>query len=495
MKSIIVTIQENRYSFSPLITISEFFNVDVDILFLKDISQNLDDSQYLENIKQQILKSRLKVDNEELNIFFFSIHGWFRRFFLSTVYILKKYFPDSLFIAGGPDVVGAPDLYFKYFDILSIQEGELFLIDLFELLQIIEKRMIDDLIISDIAFSYSQFSRINFKTINSPDKFFSEKQTKNLYVIPASLLRSKKFLIDYYIKNSEELSLTKSLLEIINCKINQIDDYKDIFKFFPLFPIRNNFYHPLEIVRGCPQACKYCQVGYFFGKIPRCKDLDILKIFIFYQLKNNKKHIRFISPNLALYFEKSSISEKIDQWIQLIEDVQAYSYRFQIKPEIYLGSFPSELSLSYLNSEFLDFIAKYSASKILTIGVQTVSKELQNFIGRYDPLGILDEAIDFSVKKSLIPIIDIIFGLPYETDSHRDITLSFLEKKLNDNVTANIHYFLPIAGTPFEDFEPSPIGKNDLKRILNLQAKGFARGNFLKQMSDYRTRLKIPDNL
>jgi radical SAM superfamily enzyme YgiQ (UPF0313 family) len=120
---------------------------------------------------------------------------------------------------------------------------------------------------------------------------------------------------------------------------------------------------------------------------------------------------------------------------------------------------------------------------------------LQNLIGRYDPLEILDEAIDFSVKKSLIPIIDIIFGLPYETDVHRDITLSFLEKKLNDKVTANIHYFLPIAGTPFEDFEPSPIGKNDLKRILNLQAKGFASGNFLKQMSDYRTRLKIPDNL
>jgi radical SAM superfamily enzyme YgiQ (UPF0313 family) len=501
MVSNLLVLKENRYSFSPIINIADFFSSKIEIIYLKDLLLK-ENQRYEENLIFSSFENQLKnfqISND-LNLFFFSVHSLYRKFFLILLKYLKEKFSDSLFIAGGPDVIAEPKLYANYFDFVCNSEGESFLIDLFSSLSIFdspiekEKENIKVEILPDkISNCISRFSSIQIIKNSSKIKILRGPSSSLIVCEKSDINDKKRFLKNYYIKYSDKLFLDfKNEADSIISKIDKIENRDNIFNFFPSFPLVSSFFHPIEIIRGCPQACKYCQTSHIFGRKPRKKDLDIVKLFLRYQIKNKKNHIRFISPDFALYFGNNENLDFIKQWENLINFIKDEGEKNNLQTFIYLGSFPSELSLRYIKYEYLDLISKYSATKKITIGIQTASKRLQKIIGRNDPLDSIEDILKYCQKIGLEPIIDIIFGLPYETYEDRDITFSFLEKNCSKQITANLHYFLPIAGTDFAEKLPTKLSLKEIIRAKKLISKGVALGNFFKQMNEFQQRIEVP---
>ncbi len=354
-----------------------------------------------------------------------------------------------------------------------------------------------EIIPSNISNCVSFYNTISIKSNKNSIKIYRDKSSLTSVSNYKNIDQYKRFLISYYDKNKNLLDLNINLLKKIEEKILTINFEKDIFKYFPSFPIKTSFFHPIEIVRGCPQGCKYCQVSNIFGRKFRKKDIDIVKIFLKYQIRNKKNHIRFISPDFTLFFmENSEDKNSLDNYkfsiLNLIDFINNEAYFNNIEPFIYLGSFPSELSLRFLQKDYLNILSKFSATKKITIGIQTVSNRLQKIIGRNDPLDKLEETLNYCVDNDLEPIIDIILGLPYETQEDRMITIDFLEKNCKGKISANLHYFLPLPGSEFENEKPTPISSGEIKKIQKIMGKGYVCGNFFKQMNDYYDRIEIP---
>ncbi|MEJ5273373.1 MAG: radical SAM protein [Spirochaetota bacterium] len=489
-------LKENRYSYSPIISIADFFSSKIEIVYLKDFplkeDQKYEEKEILSFIENQLKDFKI---SEELNLFLFSIHSWYRKFFLILLKYLKDKFTDSLFVAGGPDVIANPVLYANYFDLVCKSEGESFLIDFYYLISNFDDSYEKGYELSPINISncISKFSSI--KIVKKFLKIFVERKlSENIVESKIDNTRNaRNFLKNYYIKYSNNLLILKNEeLDNLIDKIENIKTQNDIFSFFPSFPLISSFFHPIEITRGCPQGCKYCQTSNIFGRKTRKKDLEVLKLFLRYQIVNKKNHIRFISPDFALYFGKDEKTNFVGQWEDLIDFIKKEGLNNDLDTFVYLGSFPSELSLKYLDYEYLNLISKYSATRKITIGIQTASKRLQNIIGRNDPLDILDDILKYSLNKGLEPIIDIIFGLPFEDEEDRDITINFLEKNCNKIISANIHYFLPIPGTEFANCEPTKLSNSQILRIKKLMSKGVVSGNFFRQMNEFKQRIEIP---
>lgn len=494
MQSYLLVLKENRYSFSPIISIVDFYSSNIEIIYLKDFSLK-ENQYYSENILIPYIENQLKdlKVSDDINFFFFSIHSWYRKFFLIVLNILRKRYPDSIYIAGGPDVIAQPFLYADFFDLICKGEGESFLIDFFNQINLNKNKVKIEIYPENISNCISKNNIIYISRENNKIKILRKKTVECIYGKANEIKIYKDFLVKFYSRFSSTL-FTENPMEfqlVIN-KIDSITKLDEIFNYFPSFPMISSFFHPIEIVRGCPQGCKYCQVSNIFGRKPRKKSIEIVKTFLKYQLKYKKNHIRFISPDFALYFNDNETSDFIHNWESLIDFIKDEGKKLNLETFIYLGSFPSELSLRFLKLEYLNLINKFSATKKITIGIQTYSQKLQKIIGRNDPLENLEETLSICSDMNIEPIIDIILGLPYEDEEDRDITLSFLEKNCKDKISANLHFFLPIPGTAFENNLPEKLSLKEISRINKLISRANVSGNFFKQMNEFNSRLEIP---
>ncbi|MEM4905981.1 MAG: cobalamin-dependent protein, partial [Sulfolobales archaeon] len=95
----------------------------------------------------------------------------------------------------------------------------------------------------------------------------------------------KRLGFDFVFIGEAEKSFTEflsKLLEGLDFKdvkgIAYIEDDKVLIKYddhvvnlneFPPISLKYGLFNPIEVSRGCPYACKYCQVSYIFGRLMR----------------------------------------------------------------------------------------------------------------------------------------------------------------------------------------------------------------------------------
>jgi B12-binding domain/radical SAM domain protein len=141
-------------------------------------------------------------------------------------------------------------------------------------------------------------------------------------------------------------------------KLINLDDY-------PPFSVKYNKFSPIEITRGCPFSCYFCQVPRIFGGIPRHRSIESICEYVKILKSKNLTDIRFITPNAFSY---GSIDGK-NLNISKIEDL-LFNIRKIIgkKGRIFFGTFPSEVRPEHVNKETVDLILKYTDNDNLVIG-------------------------------------------------------------------------------------------------------------------------------
>ncbi|MHA2289988.1 MAG: TIGR04013 family B12-binding domain/radical SAM domain-containing protein, partial [Promethearchaeota archaeon] len=237
-----------------------------------------------ENLYNELEKIKDTHETTVLGISFFTTQLWEIRDLVKTLRI--KYKDEVLFIAGGPHPTGDPEGTLRMgFDLVVRGEGEETLIEIL------------------INVSYN-------KILNE-------------------------------IKGIAHLDKDGKL------NLNKKREWIDLNKYPPL-PIKHIKYGAIEITRGCPYVCYFCQTPYILGTAPRHRTINSICNAVKLMKEYEKTDIRFITPNAFSYGShdgKTLNLSKLEQLLIRIEKIIAP------KGRIYFGSFPSEVRPEHVTDE------------------------------------------------------------------------------------------------------------------------------------------------
>jgi len=233
---------------------------------------------------------------------------------------------------------------------------------------------------------------------------------------------------------------------------------------YPPFSEKFRIFCPIEISRGCPFRCKFCQTG---GRIMRHASMDSIVKWIEHAVKIRYKRVWFTTPNAFSYGTPRGtgtsplIVEKLLRSIKKIPKLE----------EIYFGSFPSEVRPEFVTSEMMDATYPYINNKFFTIGAQSASDELLKRIWRGHTFQNVLDAIDRILDYGFGVDVDFIFGLPEETENDIDITIDFFKEVLHSTkrIRIHTHAFMPLPGTPYEH-EAVGVIRPEIEKFLGLLA-------------------------
>ncbi len=258
---------------------------------------------------------------------------------------------------------------------------------------------------------------------------------------------------------------------VTKIRIIDLDNYPGYSKLAKIFP-------PIEIMRGCPYKCRFCQVPWLYKATVRYRSIEQVGEIVEEYIRNRKRRIRFVAPIGFAYMSRKLGEPNTEAIESLLVEVRSKG------GEPYLGTFPSETRPEYITPEVLRIVKKYAANKRIAIGLQSGDNRVLNYIDREHSVEEVVEKIDLLNQYGFQAVIDIIFGLPGEDEEAIQNTLKLMELLLSKNVKLRLHSFIPLPGTPFSKHVPKPIHPLYREFIKRAIGKGKIEGYW-----DYQEKL------
>jgi B12-binding domain/radical SAM domain protein len=211
----------------------------------------------------------------------------------------------------------------------------------------------------------------------------------------------------------------------------------------------------IEISRGCPFHCAYCQTPRIFGQQMRHRSIDCIAGHA-----RRLPDARFVTPN-AFAYGSDGTSPRFDKIERLLKTIES---------DIYFGTFPSEVRPEFVNPGTLDLVNRYCANRKLHFGAQSGSDRVLRKLCRGHTSGEVIRAVELCRDYDLIPVVDFIVGLPFEEEEDQVLTLELIRWVARFG-TVHIHQFLPLPGTSLDGSKPKLL-IGDYQRILGKLALG-----------------------
>lgn len=310
---------------------------------------------------------------------------------------------NSIFIAGGPHPSGDPEGTLRYFDYVVIGEGEATLPELVKVLQ----------------------EGGNVSTV----KGIAYKDTEGKII---------------YTPKREPIEL---------------DDY-------PCFD-PHLIKAPIEISRGCPWKCKYCQIPQMFGSKVRHRSIDSIV-----KCAQHYKDLRFISSNSFAY-GSDGIHPRFDKVEKLLEALYAIGNK-----DIYFGTFPSEVRPEFVTDESLEMVNKYCTNDRISLGAQSGSERVLRDIHRGHTVREVEIAVERCFEHGITPTVDFILGFPDETQEEQEMSLELIQWICSKGGEVRAHYLEPLPGTPYAHVSPSKVSEKVNSELGKLALNGKITGSW-----------------
>ncbi|MBD3353521.1 MAG: TIGR04013 family B12-binding domain/radical SAM domain-containing protein, partial [Candidatus Lokiarchaeota archaeon] len=213
-----------------------------------------------------------------------------------------------------------------------------------------------------------------------------------------------------------------------------LDDYIPYSEKYRVFA-------PIEISRGCPFRCKFCQTGSYW-KYMRHASVDCIVKWVKHAVEIKYDRVWFLSSNSFAYGSKNGTGTNPSLVKRLLKEVKA----IPDLDEIYFGTFPSEVRPEYVTPEMIDAIKEYISNEYFSIGAQSASDRLLRSINRGHCFADVENATDILTEYGYGVDIDFIFGLPGETKSDIDKTIDFFKEILKSpkKILIHTHKFMPL---------------------------------------------------
>lgn len=257
---------------------------------------------------------------------------------------------------------------------------------------------------------------------------------------------------------------------IYKCEIDNLDDFKP-------FPIKYFQYKPIEITRGCPHKCYFCQTSYLLGDRPLHRSIQNIIKYIEIAFNRNIKDFRFISPN-ALSYGTTQSSSNLGALEELLSGIRGV---IKSNGRIFFGSFPSEVRPEFVTAEAIEILKRYVDNKRLIMGAQSTSDRMLKLSHRGHSKEDVKRAIDISLEYGFIVDVDLIVGMPEEEKEDLMETIDFINQYINKSVRFHLHYFMPLPATPWQNKMPKEIPSFFLDKIKHLTGIGKVWGSWMHQ--------------
>jgi B12-binding domain/radical SAM domain protein len=250
-----------------------------------------------------------------------------------------------------------------------------------------------------------------------------------------------------------------------------LDDY-------PPLPIKNPKFGAIEITRGCPYMCYFCQTSFLFGTHPRHRSIDSICQTLDLMKKHKKTDIRFITPNAFSYGSSDGKQLNLSKLEELLKNTKRI---IGTSGRVFLGSFPSEVRPEHVTKESIEIILNYASNDNIVIGAQSGSNEVLKSCHRGHTVKDVRDAVQLTIDSGLKANVDFIFGLPYETDQDVELSLAFMKELSSIGAKIHAHTFMPLPNTPYSNLPIKALTNKFKKQMKSLNSRGLLYGNWRQQ--------------
>jgi B12-binding domain/radical SAM domain protein len=234
---------------------------------------------------------------------------------------------------------------------------------------------------------------------------------------------------------------------------------------YPPFDI-NGVRSTIEITRGCPFSCAYCQTPQLFGHRMRHRSIDEIARYAKFL-----KDVRFTSPN-AFAYGSDGIRPRIEKIEALLKNLP--------HKNIFFGTFPSEVRPEFINDRILELVSDHCANTTLSLGGQSGSQRVLDMIHRRHTVDDIIAASEKCLQHGFTPVVDFIFGLPGETEGDQLGTLHLIQWLTGKGGKVHSHYFMKLPGTEFAKSTPATLSVQVEKTMGKLALLGKTTGVWSK---------------
>jgi len=256
-----------------------------------------------------------------------------------------------------------------------------------------------------------------------------------------------------------------------SARVESLDDWPPFAERFPLFS-------SIEITRGCPWACKYCQTTFLFGGRMRHRSVENITKWAKVSKRHDRLDMRFITPD-AFAYGSDGDCVRLDLLAEMLRGVNEVVG----KNHTYFGSFPSEVRPESVSREAVELVRQFAANENIFIGAQSGSQRMLDLAHRGNTVEDIYRAVQITLDAGLIASVDFIFGMPGEKEEDRERTLKVIEDLAGMGARIHSHAFMPLAGTPWEAAPPGRMDERTLHLLDHLTGKGQHFGQWRRQQS------------
>ncbi len=247
-----------------------------------------------------------------------------------------------------------------------------------------------------------------------------------------------------------------------------LDDYEPFHAGLSLYP-------PIEIMRGCPYRCRFCQVPWLFKARVRFRSPGRVAEAARAYVSAGRRRIRFIAPIGFAYMSEKPGQPNPGAIEELLRGVR------EAGGMPFLGSFPSETRPEYVAPEVLRVVKRYAANRRISVGLQSGSNRVLRLVDRGHTVEEALEAIELVLSHGFTPVVDIIFGLPGEEEEDVQATVEVMESLAARGARLRLHTFLPLPGTPLARARPRPLHPLYRRAVRRLLGRGVLEGDWEDQ--------------
>ncbi len=247
---------------------------------------------------------------------------------------------------------------------------------------------------------------------------------------------------------------------------------------YPPFAARHGMFGPIEITRGCPFACYFCQTPRMFGSRVRHRSVEQVCRYVEVMRRRGLTDVRFTSPNAFSYGSPDGKRLNVARLEELLEGVRE---AVGPKGRLFIGSFPSEVRPEHVTEETVELVLKYASNDNLVIGAQSGSQRVLDACHRGHSVEDVYNAVKLTLKAGLKANVDFIFGLPGETEEDAEQTIKVMKELAEMGARIHAHTFMPLPQTPFAKAPAGRVSGKLRKAINSLICKGKVYGAWERQ--------------
>jgi radical SAM superfamily enzyme YgiQ (UPF0313 family) len=235
---------------------------------------------------------------------------------------------------------------------------------------------------------------------------------------------------------------------------------------------------PIEITRGCPFACGFCQTSHLMGTHPRHRSVETIARYAGVIARRKPCDVRVITPNAFSYGSPDGKTLNLPALESLLA---AMRETLGSDGRLFFGTFPSEVRPEHVTRDTVDLMKRYADNDYLIIGAQSGSEKVLERCGRGHGVAEIFTAASLVTGAGLKAHVDFIFGLPGETPEELKSTIRVMRELAAMGALVHAHTFLPLPQTRFAKEPPGRVPGRLRPVMKELARTGVLYGTWRQQ--------------